>query len=90
MYYKKITSQESFRSKENKILKQAILEIYSENEGRYSSSKIHFLMKQKGYKISEKQVQCFMREMSLYALTEKNTNLILPQKSCRRFRKSFK
>ena len=63
--------QESSRSKENKILKQAILEIYNENKGRYGSSKIHFLMKQKGYKISEKRVQRFMREMNLYAITVK-------------------
>ena len=70
-YYKKITGQESSRSKENKILKQAILEIYNENKGRYGSPKIHFLMKQKGYKISEKRVQRFMREMNLYAITVK-------------------
>ena len=79
-YYKKITGQESSRSKENKILKQAILEIYNENKGRYGSPKIHFLMKQKGYKISEKRVQRFMREMNLYAITVKNTNIVLLKK----------
>ena len=70
-YYKKINSQESSRSKENKILKQAILKIYNDNKGRYGSPKIHFLMKQQGYKISEKRVQRFMREMNLYAITVK-------------------
>ena len=29
------------------LAKQAILEIYNENKGRYGSPKIHFLMKQK-------------------------------------------
>ena len=70
-YYKKLTSQECSRSKENKILKQAILEIYKENKGRYGSPKIHFLMNEQGYKISEKRVQRFMREMNLYAVTVK-------------------
>ncbi len=70
-YYKKLTGNESSRSKESKVLKQAILEIYNENKGRYGSPKIHFLMKQRGYKISEKRVQRFMREMNLYAITVK-------------------
>ena len=47
------------------------MEIYNENKGRYSSPKIHFLMKQKGYKISEKRVQRFIREMKLYVVTVK-------------------
>ena len=74
-YYKKLTSQECSRSKENKILKQAILEIYKENKGRYGSPKIHFLMNGHGYKISEKRVQRFMREMNLYDVTVKHTSI---------------
>ena len=70
-YYKKLTGQESSRSKENKVLKQAVLDIYTENKGRYGSPKIHFLMKEKGYNISKKRVQRFMREMNLYAITVK-------------------
>lgn len=70
-YYKKITHHESYRSKENKLLKQAILKIYNDNKGRYGSPKIHFLMKKQGYEISEKRVQRFMREMNLYSITVK-------------------
>ena len=47
---------ESSRSKENKVLKQAILEIYTENKVGYGSSKINFLMNQKVYEIGEKRV----------------------------------
>ncbi|MEG1313572.1 MAG: IS3 family transposase, partial [Bacilli bacterium] len=47
------------------------LDIYTENKGRYGSHKIHFLMREKGYEISEKRVQHYMREMNLYAITVK-------------------
>ena len=47
------------------------MDIYKENKDRYGSPKIHFLMNEKEYKISEKLVQRFMREMNLYAVTVK-------------------
>jgi putative transposase len=70
-YYKSLTKTKSMRAKENEELKLAIQRIYNENKGRYGSPKIHYILIQEGYKVSEKRVQRLMRELNLYAITVK-------------------
>ncbi|SUN49185.1 transposase for insertion sequence element IS986/IS6110 [Streptococcus dysgalactiae subsp. dysgalactiae] len=41
----------------NKELKEAIQDIYSENKGRYGYRRIHLELKNRGYKVNHKKVQ---------------------------------
>jgi len=80
-YYKALTKSETPRAKEKEELKDVIHRIYDESKGRYGSPKIHKILTEKeGYKISEKRVQKLMREMNLYSITVKNTNIIPTRK----------
>lgn len=70
-YYKSLTKTKSMKAKENEELKLAIQGIYNENKGRYGFPKIHYILIQEGYNVSEKRVQRLMRELDLYAITIK-------------------
>ncbi|EFY03134.1 transposase IS861 orfB [Streptococcus dysgalactiae subsp. dysgalactiae ATCC 27957] len=51
----------------NKELKEAIQDIYSENKGRYGYRRIHLELKNRGYKVNHKKVQRLMTELGLKA-----------------------
>ena len=76
-YYKALNKEELPRSKETRLLKEYIKKIYDESEGRYGSPKIHKqLLEIYSLKVNEKRVQRLMREMDLYSVIIKNTNII--------------
>ena len=76
-YYKALNKEELPRSKETRLLKEYIKKIYDESEGRYGSPKIHKqLLEIYILKVNEKRVQRLMREMDLYSVIIKNTNII--------------
>ncbi|WP_126426789.1 IS3 family transposase [Streptococcus dysgalactiae] len=51
----------------NKELKEAIQDIYSENKGGYGYRRIHLELKNRGYKVNHKKVQRLMTELGLKA-----------------------
>ncbi|CRH85941.1 Uncharacterised protein [Chlamydia trachomatis] len=49
-------------------LKGMIQEIYAEHTGRYRYRRIHLELRNRGYVINHKKVQCLMRELGLKAI----------------------
>jgi putative transposase len=67
-FYKYFSYKESNRSKENKMLKEKILEIYRESKNRYGAPKIQKVLKDSGIKISLKRTQKLMKSLGIRSI----------------------
>ena len=52
-------------------IKEKIIELFNENEGRYGYRRIHVLLKKENIRISEKIIRTIMKENKLIVLTRK-------------------
>ena len=67
-FYSYIKRDESDQLKRKNEIKQLIIEIYNESNQIYGAPKITELLRNKGYKIAEKTVGNYMRELNIRAI----------------------
>ena len=70
-FYKHLKHQESNRSKENKVLKERILEIYNASKRRYGAPKIQQTLAAEGIKISVKRTYRLMKSLGIRSIIVK-------------------
>ncbi len=70
-FYKHLNRKESNRSKENKMLKERILDIYNASKRRYGAPKIRQALIEEGIKISVKRTYKLMRGLGISSIIVK-------------------
>ncbi len=70
-FYKHLKHKESNRSKENKMLKERILEIYNVSKGRYRAPKIQQALATEGIKISVKRTSKLINILGIRSIIVK-------------------
>lgn len=70
-YYQAQHRTESKRDRENRKITEQIIEIHQESKQRYGAPKIHYLLKQDGFKVSLKRVQRLMKKANIRSIVKK-------------------